>query len=162
MQEFQTLLDLKNSVLPGDSQLADVAEVLTEENEALKDIPWTRGNQLTGDIHFRRAAMPSSQIRAINQGIKASVSKKKSQTDTCVEISSRSIVDMSELKLAPNAARYLLMESKPHLAVLGQDIITQIFYGKDKDGILGLAARYGSLTSAERDKARQVVDYGGT
>lgn len=154
--EFLTLMDLKNRMLPGDAALASVAEVLYQENEILEDIPWTRGNLVTGDVHFRRAAMPKAQVRKINEGLEATASKTESVTDTCVELASRGIVDMSELKLAPDAAQYLLLENKPHIAKLGEDVCASMFYGADPDGIRGFAPRMGSL------KNEQVVDGGGT
>ena len=119
--EFLTLMDLKNRMNPGDSALAYIAEVLAQENEVLDDIPWARGNQLTGDVFFKRSAKPRAQVRKINEGIEASASKTEAHTETCIELASRGIVDMSELKLAPNAGQYLLSENKPHIAVLGEE-----------------------------------------
>jgi hypothetical protein len=155
MSEFMTLLDLKNSLQPGDGAIADVAEVLVEENEILNDIPWQRGNLLTGDVHFKREAMPSAEVRKINEGITSTISKKVAQTDTCIELASRSIVDMAELKLAPNASEYLALESKPHIAVLGEDFAANVFFGTDTSGVLGFATRYGQLNGP---KKRQIID----
>jgi len=151
-----TLMDLKSSLMPGDSAIANVAELLAQENALLDDIPWTAGNLLTGDVHFKRTAMPKAMIRKINQGFDATVSKKEAVTDTCVEIVSRSIVDMRELDLAPSAEQYLLQESKPHIEVMDEDVVTSLFYGTDPDGIRGLAPRLGKISNP------QVVDMGGT
>ena len=156
--DFLTLLDLKNSLEPGDAAIAGVAEVIAEENEILNDIPFARGNLLTGDVSYVRSAMPKSQIRKINDGIEASTSKKTPKTETCIELTSRGVVDMSELDIAPDAAKYLMTENKPHIAALGEDFAASIFYGKKSNGIVGLASRYGKLS----DEDRQVVDFGGT
>jgi len=149
-------MDLKNRMAPGDAALASVAEVLEQENEILNDIPWTRGNLLTGDVHFRRSAKPRAQVRKINEGIEATASRTEAVTETCVELASRGIVDMSELKLAPDQAGYLLSENKPHIAVLGEDVCASIFYGNEAGGIRGFAPRLGKLSHS------QVVDAGGT
>jgi hypothetical protein len=156
---YQTLLDLRSSVQTVEGGIIRVAEVLVEENEALADIPWAAGNQLTGDIHYKRTAMPSAHRRNINQGIKASVSKKEAETDTCIEIVSRSVVDMGELAIAPDAAAYLALEARPHIAVMGEQTVRTIFYGDDAAGVLGIRSRYNKLNG---DKKRQIIDAGGT
>jgi hypothetical protein len=158
--ELMTLLDLRSSVQQVDGGIIDVAEMLVQENEALADIPWTPGNLLTGDIHYKRTVMPSAQKRSINQGIRASISKKESQIDTCIQIASRSAVDMEELKIAPDSARYLALEAKPHIAVMSQEVVHEIFYGNDPDGITGFAPRYGK--PGDKEKGRQIIDFGGT
>lgn len=156
MGEYMNLMDLKNSLLPGDSAIATVAEMLNQENEILPDVPWQAGNLLTGDVHYKRTALPSAQIRKINQGFDASTSKKEAVTDTCVEIVSRMIVDMRELDLAPSAEHYLLNESRPHMEAMSEDVVTSLFYGADPEGIRGLAPRLGKTNH------KQVVDFGGS
>jgi hypothetical protein len=153
------LVDLKNRLEPGDAALAGIAEVLVQENEVLSDIPWARGNLLTGDVHFKRSVMPTAQIRKINEGIEATASRTVPTTDTCVEFSSRSIVDMRELALAPNPEGYLLSEARPHIAAMGELLAYEIVYGIASGGFSGLAERYGSLSG---ERTRQVVNFGGT
>ena len=157
--EFLTLADLKNRMEPGDKAIAGIAEVLEEENEVLSDIPWARGNLLTGDVHFKRSEMPTAQTRKINEGIEARASKTVAMTDSCSLFATRSIVDENELALAPEPAAYLYTEAKPHIAVMGQMLAYELVYGKASGGILGLAERYNS-TSGE--KGAQVVNFGGT
>ena len=130
--------------------------MLAKENDILDDIPWTAGNLLTGDIHFKRTALPKAQIRRINQGFDASKGAKESVTDTCVEIVSRMAVDMKELDLAPSPEQYLLSESKGHIAVMNEDVVTSFFYGADPEGIRGIAPRLNRLSH------NQVIDAGGT
>ena len=157
-----TLLDLRSSVQTVDGGIVRVAEILVEENEALADIPWVAGNLLTGDIHYKRTAMPFAHRRNINQGVKASVSKKEAETDTCIEIVSRSVVDMGELDIAPDAGTYLALEARPHIAVMGETAVRTIFHGDEAGGILGLRTRYNKIASAPKDRARQIIDAGGT
>ena len=158
--EFLTLLDLKNRMEPGDGAIASVAEVIAQENEILNDIPWTRGNLVTGDVSFVRSVMPRSQVRKINEGIESTVSRTDPHTDTCMELVSRGVVDMSELDLAPDQAQYLLTENKPHIAALGEDLAASMFYGNNVGGIVGLAARYGKIGTDRYGK--QIVNAGGT
>ena len=51
--EFLTLMDLRATLMPDGSPIKSYAELLAKENDILDDIPWTAGNLLTGDIHFK-------------------------------------------------------------------------------------------------------------
>ncbi len=154
--EFLTLMDLRATLMPDGSPVSSYAELLAKENEILDDIPWRAGNQLTGDIFFKRTAMPSAQVRKINQGFDSSKGAKESATETCVQIVSRMTVDMTELDLAPNPEQYLLSESKGHIEVMNEDVVTNFFYGTDPEGIRGIAPRLSKLSHS------QVVNAGGT
>ena len=153
---FLTLADLRATLMPDGSPVSSYAELLTKENDILDDIPWTAGNQLTGDIHFKRTALPSAQIRKINQGFESSKGAKEAVTETCVQIVSRMTVDMEELNLAPSPENYLLSESKGHIEVMNDTLVTDFFYGTNPEGIMGIASRLGKLNN------KQVVDFGGT
>lgn len=153
---FLTLADLRATLMPDGSPVSSYAELLAKENDILDDIPWTAGNQLTGDIHYKRTALPSAQVRRINQGFDSSKGAKEAVTETCVQIVSRMTVDMTELDLAPSPENYLLSESKGHIAVMNDTLITDFFYGADPEGIKGIAARLNKLSH------KQVVNAGGT
>ena len=153
--EFLTLMDLRATLMPDGTPVSSYAELLAKENDILDDIPWTAGNQLTGDIHFKRTALPSAQVRRINQGFDSSKGAKESVTETCVQIVSRMTVDMAELDL-PSPENYLLSESKGHIAVMNEDVVTNFFYGADPEGIKGIATRLNKLSH------KQVVNAGGT
>lgn len=154
--EFLTLMDLRSRLMPDGTPVSSYAELLAQENDILDDIPWTAGNQLTGDIHFKRTALPSAQIRRINQGFDSSKGAVEAVRETCVEIVSRMTVDMKELDLAPSPEKYLLSESKGHVSVMNDTLITDFFYGADLEGIKGIATRLNRLSH------KQVVNAGGT
>ena len=158
MSDFLTLMQLKNLMEPGDAAIAGVAEVLAEENDILADVPFTRGNLLTGDRHMVRAAMPSATKRKINEGVEPSTSKTEPHEDTCIELTSRGVVDMRVLDITPDKAKLLLSENKPHIAVLGEDFADELFYGNDANGIRGFATRLGSLKTPQVIDARGVGD----
>ncbi len=154
--EFLTLADLRATLMPDGSPIKSYAELLAKENDILDDIPWVASNQLTGDIHFKRTALPTAQVRRINQGFDSSKGGKEAVTDTCVEIVSRMTVDMKELDLAPSPEAYLLSESKGHIEVMNEDVVTSFFYGADPEGIKGIATRLNKLSH------NQVINAGGT
>ena len=53
---------------------------------------------------------------------------------------------MAELDIAPSPEQYLLSESKGHIAVMNEDVVTNFFYGTDPEGIRGIAPRLGKLS----------------
>jgi hypothetical protein len=69
---------------------------------------------------------------------------------------------MGELDIAPDAAAYLALEARPHIAVMGETVVRTIFNGDDAGGILGLRARYGKISGGPKDRSRQIIDAGGT
>ena len=62
---------------------------------------------------------------------------------------------MAELDLAPSPENYLLSESKGHIEVMNEDVVTNFFYGADPEGIRGIATRLNKLSHS------QVIDAGG-
>jgi hypothetical protein len=114
---------------------------------------------MTGDIHYKRTAMPVSKVRKMNEGVKASISKTEAETDACIQIVSRSYVDMAMLQVMPDKTKYLQKEAKPHIAIMGEDLVYTLFYGNNASGVLGLGTRYSKLNG---DKKRQIINFGGT
>ena len=68
-----TLLDIAKSMDP-DGRVADVAELLTQSNEILYDMPWMEGNMPTGHKGTIRTGLPSSVWRQMYQGVPPSKS----------------------------------------------------------------------------------------
>jgi hypothetical protein len=152
-----TLLDLASRLGPDDASIVSIAEIIAKNNEIVKDIPWAKTNQLTSDKYTVRTENAEAYSRKLNEGIPASASKAESHTDTCIELATMGIVDMTDLALAPNAAQYLLSENKNKIAVLGEMLAESLFYGTDATaGVLGFSRRYNKLSSP------QVIDAGGT
>jgi len=76
-----TFLELSNRLAPGDQDLAEIAEVMVEENEMLMDIPWFQANQILSEKITRRTSLPQGTFRKAYQG----VATKASTTQVIVE-----------------------------------------------------------------------------
>lgn len=61
-----SLMDVMNKLDPGGG-LADIAEILTQTNEANDDVSWKEGNLVTGDRFTLRTAKPAVGFRRANQ-----------------------------------------------------------------------------------------------
>jgi hypothetical protein len=144
-----------------DAGIVRLAEVMTETNEVQRDISWVRSNQLTSNIHYKRTVMPTAQSRQLNEGISSSVSKKEAHTDTCVQVATRSDVDIALLDIAPDPAEFLAQEARPHMTALAEMTVHGIFKGDVEGGILGFETRLNKL-NLPGNKKNQIVDAGGT
>lgn len=76
-----TFRELSNRLAPGDQDLAEIAEVMEEQNEMLMDIPWFQANQILSEKITRRTSVPSGTFRKAYQGVPT----KTSTTQVIVE-----------------------------------------------------------------------------
>jgi hypothetical protein len=152
-------MDIKNRIT-GEGVIADIAEVIAQENPILDDIPWKAGNLITGNVIFRRSSMPKAVVRKINEGVEASKSTTTPDTDTCIELYARGEIDMTALDIQENPAAYLVSENKAHIASLGETCVEQFLYGNPDDGLIGISNRYGKLNNSVTGS--QIIDFGGT
>ena len=64
-----TFRELSNRLAPGDKDLAEIAEVMEEDNEMLLDIPWFQCNQILSEKFPRRTALPTGTLRKAYSGV---------------------------------------------------------------------------------------------
>ena len=63
-----TLLDIAKRMDP-DGSIASIAELLTQTNEMLLDMPFREGNLPTGDMVTIRTGLPAVAWRLLNKGV---------------------------------------------------------------------------------------------
>ena len=105
-----TLLDIAQSMDP-QGKVADVAELLTQTNEILLDMPWFEGNLPTGHQGTIRTGLPTAVWRQFYQGVPPSKSQRAKITDACAMLETRSEVDVDEANLNGNASAFRLSEA---------------------------------------------------
>lgn len=153
---FPTLVDFKNKYDRGDNLIADIAEIMYEENPIFQDIPWRSGNDLTGHTYYYRTELPTAQSRAVNQGIKNSMSKTSSDHVATEEFATRFQMDqhaVNELfSTSGEANAYLTGEERPHVYALTQKVLTAMMYGTNPAGVQGFMTRLNSLDGAYGDR----------
>jgi len=69
-----TFRELSNRLAPGDKDIAEITEVMEEENEMLLDIPWFQCNQVLSEKFPRRTALPQGTQRRAYQGVPTTTS----------------------------------------------------------------------------------------
>lgn len=159
-----TLADYVKNVLP-DGSIAPVAELLSQMNQILQDIPWMEGNLPTGNRGTVRSTLPAPTWRRLNQGVAPTKSAEAQVTDTCGMQEAYAVVDKQLAILNGNSAAWRLSRNKSFLEGMAQDMTAQIFYGNASitpEKMQGFSARYGTVQTAVSQTANNVIDGGGT
>lgn len=156
-----SLMDVMNRLDPGGG-LADIAEILTQTNEANDDVSWVEGNLVTGDRFGQRTSKPAVSFRRKNEGTPRSKGGSTQVDEATAQIVGKFQVDRDLAILSGNIAEYRLSEGRPFVEAMSDELWQTMFYGNslfaDKE-FTGLAPRYNSLSGSY---ANQIIDAGGT
>ena len=155
-----TLVDVAKRLDP-DGKIADIAEMLSQTNEILADMPWLEGNLPTGHRTTVRTGLPSVAWRLMNGGITPSKSTTAQIDEQCGMLEAYSEVDVELAKLNGNTAAFRLSEAQAFLESMNQEMAQTLFYGNSgsaPEEFTGLSARYSSLSA---NNAQNIVSGGG-
>lgn len=160
-----TLLDWSKSIDP-DGKVAAVAELLTQSNEILMDMPFIEGNLPTGHRAAIRTGLPSVIWRQLYQGVPAGKSLRAQVEDSLGILETRSEVDLDVASLNGNTAEFRLSEAQAFLESMNQAMAEALIYGNsaiNPEQFTGLAPRYSSTTvSPSNQTANNVISAGGS
>jgi hypothetical protein len=152
-----TLLDHAKR-LDENGAIADIAEVLTQQNEILADMQFIEGNLATGHKTTIRSGLPNATWRQLNYGVQPSKSTTMQVTDSIGMLENYSQVDKSLADLNGNTAAFRMSEDVAFIEGMNQDFSSTLFYGDTKvnpERFTGLSARYSkkagepAMTSAD-------------
>lgn len=156
-----TLLDVAKAMDP-DGRVAAVAELLSQSNEILLDMPWFEGNLPTGHQGSIRTGLPEPIWRKLYQGVPASKSLRATITDSVGILEDRSEVDVDAAMLNGNTAAFRLSEAQAHLEGMNQGFAEALIYGDatlNPEQFSGLSIRYNALSGTI---GQNVIGAGGT
>jgi len=142
-----SLLDLAKGWDPDGSQ-ARVAELLSQSNPVLEDIPWIEGNLPTGTRTTVRTGLAGATWRMFNQGVPVSKGTKAQIEEAAGMLESWGEVDVDLAKLNGNEAAFRASEGQAHVEALNQEFVGTLFYGNAgtaPEEFSGFATRYSSL-----------------
>jgi hypothetical protein len=160
---FPTLMDAAIAYDPDKKGIANVAELLSQTNEMLADMPWAEANGPTGHTSVVRTGLPASTWRKLYEGVQPTKSSRAKITDAIGMLEQRSEVDKALAELNGMAADFMLDEARAHIEGMNQDMQSTVIYGDtavNPERFTGLAARYNALSGFEA--AQNVVNAGGT
>lgn len=160
-----TLLDVARTLDP-DGSTAAIAELLSQENEMLMDMPWIEGNLPTGHRTTVRTGLPDVTFRKLNKGVPASKATTAQIDEACAILEARSEIDLDLAMLNGNTASFRLSQAKAFLESMNQKMQSQVIYG-DKltpEAFIGLSPRFDDVptTAGGAENKVNVIDAGGT
>jgi hypothetical protein len=159
-----TLLDVAKRMDP-DGRISAIAELLSQENEILMDMPWFEGNLPTGHVTTVRTGLPAVAWRKLNAGVPASKSTTAQITETCGMLEAFGQVDKDLAELNGNTAAFRLSENMGFMESLNQTMASTMFYGDTAvypERFLGLAPRYTTGVTATAANGQNIISAGGS
>jgi len=161
-----TLLDVAKRIDP-DGKAAKIAEMLSQENEVLDDMPWYEGNLSTGHRVTVRTGLPTAAWRKLNQGVPRSKSTTAQIDEACAMLEGWSDVDKDLAELNGLESSFRLSEASAFIESMNQKMASTLFYGNsvtEPESFLGLAPRFDDVptTVGGAENKDNVIDAGGT
>ncbi len=144
LTSYYSLVEQAKRINP-DGELAIIAEVLNRKmGDILQEAPWLASNDTWVNKTVRRAALPSSARRKLNQGVAKGVARTTEIMDVMEMREVYAEYDKAYIDSFPDPARMRLQEAKAFLEGLGQDLCSDILYcdsNEDPDGMHGFEPR---------------------
>jgi hypothetical protein len=157
-----TLLDIAKSMAP-DGSVGAVAELLTQTNEILLDMPFMEGNLPTGHKSIVRTGLPTAIWRQMYQGVPASKSVRAQVTDALGMLETRAELDKDMAELNGNSAAFRVSEARAFLEAMNQNMASTVIYGNQNtnpERFTGLAPRFATISGATN--GQNVISAGGS
>lgn len=145
--------------------IQDIAEMLAQCNEVLKDMIWQEGNLPLGHKVTLRAALPQGTWRGANQGVASTKSMTTQVQFGIGELVAYSMVDKSIAELGGEVDKFRYSEDMAFIEGLSQQVASALFYSNEAVNptqFTGFAPNYNTVTSTNAKSAANVVDVGGT
>ena len=158
--KWPTLLDVTRAQDP-DGSIAAVAEILTETNELLLDLPFQEGNLPTGHRHTIRTGIPEPTWRQFYGGVQPKKSTRAQVQDNTAMMETYAEVDKALADLNGNAAAFRLSEDYAHIEGMSQAAARAFVYGNvqvEPTQFNGLTPRFNDL---DADNGDNIIDAGG-
>lgn len=159
---YPTLIDVASRSGDDGKVQTVLAELLSQMNEPLQDIPWIEGNQPTGHVTTVRTGLPAATWRRLNYGAVPTKSTTAKITDVCGMLETYSVIDRDLADLNGNTAAFRLSESMAFIEGMNQQFTQALFYASiasNPERMTGFAPRYASKSAGN---GGNIIDAGGT
>lgn len=145
-----TLMDLTKRTDP-DGEVPIIAELLSQKNDILIDMPWKEGNLPTGTRNTVRTGLPTVAFKRVNQGNSGSKSTTAQIDEAAAIIEAWSVIDYDAAMLNGNAEKYRMTEADAFLESMSQVLSETLIYGNNGVNVerfTGFATRFGAISGA--------------
>lgn len=150
---FPTLLDLRNRLDP-QNRIAQIIELLNEQNDILNDVPWIEANGITGHQTTVRTGLPTPAWKKLNYGVNPTKSRTAHITDAIGHLYQVAEIDKDLAELNGLKAEWMLSEHLPFLEAMNQEFVSTMIYGNegtDPAEFTGLSIRYSDQSAENGD-----------
>lgn len=157
-----SLLDIAKRTDP-DGKVPVIAEMLSQKNEIMNDIPWIEGNLPTGTRNTLRTGLPQINWKIANQGTNGSKSTTAQLDEAAGILEGWSIIDYDVAALNGNVNKYRLTESDAFIESMMQQLCGTLWYGNsnvNSERFTGFSPRFGAIASAVN--AQNILNANGT
>lgn len=159
-----TLADVAKSL---NKEIGMVAEVLSQENAVLQDLPYKEMNMKTYHVEDIRSNLPSVYYRKANQPIPAGKSTVESRQFNAAHFESKSQMDAKVAQRGgmDRVAYNRWNQGMGHVQAHAQEHASLFFYGSPASDPVkspGLVDIYPTVDESTEETANQVIDAGGT
>lgn len=155
------LLDQAKRTDPS-GRIANIVELLSQQNEALQDIVWREGNLATGERSTVRTSLPTVGWRTLNAGTTPSKSTTAQIDDQAAILEAWSEVDVDVMSLNGNSAAFRMSEASAFIEAMNQEMMRVLFYGNgglNPEQFTGFSPRFNLSTASN---GSNVIKAGGS
>jgi hypothetical protein len=148
-----------------DGTIADIAYLLAQCNDVLKDMIWQEGNLPLGHKISANVGLPQGTWRGNNQGVPSTKPVFAQYQFSIGELVDYSMVDKSEANLNGDVAKFRWTQDNTHIEGLSQQVATAMFYSNEATNpqqFTGFSPYYNTLSTTSAMSAYNVIDGGGT
>ena len=163
-----TLLDVTKRLAP-DGSVSALAELLSQDNEILIDMPWVEGNLPTGHRTSVRTGLPAVFWRKYNQGVPSSKSTTAQVDEAVGNLEALGQCDADLANLNGNTNEFRMQENSGFIESLNQEFVNTLLYNDvspNPEKFMGFAPRYSRVgvggVGGVPENADNVIDAGGT
>jgi hypothetical protein len=156
-----SLLDITKRTDP-DGAVSVIAELLSQKNEIMEDIPWQEGNTQTGTRNTVRTGLPQINWKIPNQGTNGSKSTTAQIDEACGILEGWSVIDYDVAQMNGNVNKYRLTEADAFIESMMQQLCGTLWYGNqnvNSERFTGFSPRFGAISSAVN--AQNIIGGGG-
>jgi len=161
---YPNLVDWARMANP-DGTIADLAWLLAQSNDILKDMIWQEGNLPLGHKISANVGLPQGTWRGNNQGVAASKPINAQYQFAIGELVDYSMVDKSEANLNGEVGKFRWNEDQAHIEGLSQQVATALMYSNEATNpqqFTGFSPYYNTITTSTAQSAKNVINAGGT
>lgn len=148
-----------------DGTIADIAWMLAQCNDVLKDMIWQEGNLPLGHKVTLNVALPQGTWRGNNQGVASGKPLNQQVEFSIGELVAYSMVDKTLANLNGDIGKFRWNEDQAQIEGLSQQVAGALFYSNEAttpQQFTGFSPYYNTITTSNAQSAKNVLSGGGS